>query len=74
LDHGLRDCQGFETVEFLRGKDVRLTLDLNMKGQDIFVWLLAQNLSGMGGSTCSFAATSIACRLIDAYELHHLAT
>jgi hypothetical protein len=56
LDRGLPDCQGFETVEFLQGKDVSLTLDLNMEGQDIFVWLLAQNLSGMGGSTCSFAA------------------
>jgi hypothetical protein len=74
LDRGLPDCQSFETVEFLRGKDVSLTLDLNMEGQDIFVWHLAQNLSGMGGSTRSFAATSIACKLTDAYELHYSAT
>jgi hypothetical protein len=71
LDHGLPDCRGFETVEFLRGKDASLTIDLNMEGQDVSVWHLAENLSGMGGCSCSFAATGIACKLTDAYELHH---
>jgi len=71
LDHGLPDCQAFETVDFLLGKDVSLTLDFNMEGQNISVWHLAQNLSVMGGSTCNFAATGIACKLTDTYELPH---
>jgi hypothetical protein len=49
LNHGLPDCQGFRTVEFLRGEDVSLTLNLNMEGQDISLWHLAPNLSGMDG-------------------------
>jgi hypothetical protein len=31
LDHGLPDCRAFETIDFLRGKDVSLTLDLKME-------------------------------------------
>jgi hypothetical protein len=56
LDHGLSGCWGFETVELLQGKYFGLILSLNVEGQDIFVWHLAQNLLGMGGHTCSFVA------------------
>jgi len=70
-------CHNFAFLAFLgffsgaRLLALRPTPNLEDQGVSFFVWLLPFDLSGLGGSTSSYATAGIALRVSEARKLPH---